>query len=150
MRWLLLDEIVSIQKNEKAVTRSRMPETAVSPEPILMEIMAQTGGLLLGAQKDFRKDIIFAKIETADFFDPQPGEPLEIEATSENLRPEGSWMEAVIRTSGGRRVARSRFLLMSVGRLDPEVSEPIVFHEAFMNHFRVREKVNRLCDFSPK
>ena len=141
MRWLLLDEVIRIEKNTSALTRSRIPQGPVSPEPLLMEMMAQTGGLLLGAEKEFEEDIIFAKIDSADFFDPQPGEPIEIEACSDSLRPEGSWMEASIKTSGGRPVARSRFLLMSVGRLAPEVKEPIVFHKAFMKHFRVLEKI---------
>ena len=141
MRWLLLDEVLSIQKKSKVCTRSRVPEGPVSAEPLLMEMMAQTGGLLLGAEKNFQDDIIFAKIETADFFDPRPGEAVEIEASSESLRPEGSWMDASIKAQDGRRVAQSRFLLMSVGRLAPGVQEPIVFHEAFMNHFQVREKL---------
>lgn len=141
MRWLLLDEVVSIQKQNRASTRSRVPEGPASAEPLLMEMMAQTGGLLLGAEKNFQEDIIFAKIEKADFSDPRPGEILEIEASSESLRPEGSWMDASIKTLDGRTVAQSRFLLMCVGRLQPGIQEPIVFHEAFMDHFRVLEKI---------
>ena len=141
MRWLLLDEVVSIEKNSKACTRSRVPEGPVSAELLLMEMMAQTGGLLLGAEKDFQEDIVFAKIEAADFFNPLPGQALEIESACEGLRTEGSWMDAVVKERGGRLVAKSRFLLISVGRLAPGIEKPIVFHEAFMNHFRVREKV---------
>lgn len=141
MRWLLLDEVVSIQKQNKARVRSRVPEGPVSAEPLLMEMMAQAGGLLLGAETNFNDDIIFAKIENADFFDPCAGETVEIEAFSESLRPEGSWIDAAIKTQAGKVVAKARFLLMSVGRLQPGVQEPIVFHEAFMNHFKVREKV---------
>ena len=140
MRWLLLDEVVSIQKN-KALTRSRVPDAPVSAEPLLMEMMAQTGGLLLGAEKNFQDDIIFAKIESADFFESRAEEPLEIEACSECLRPEGSWIDAAVKTQDGKKIAQARFLLMSVGKLEPGIQEPIVFHEAFMNHFRVREKV---------
>ena len=141
MRWLLLDEVVSIEKQRKARTRSRVPQGPVSAAPLLMEMMAQTGGLLLGAESDFQEDIIFAKIETADFFDPHPGEDLRIEASSGGLRPEGSWIDAVIETRDGKKVAQSRFLLVGVGRLDPAVQRPIVFHEAFMKHFRIREKI---------
>ena len=141
MRWLLLDEVISIQKKSKALAHSHVPEGPVSPEPLLMEMMAQTGGLLLGAEKNFQEDIIFAKIETADFFDPRPGEALEIEASSDSLRPEGGWVDAAVKTREGRIVAQSRFLLMSVGRLQPGIPEPIVFHENFMKHFRIREKV---------
>ncbi len=141
MRWLLLNEVVSIEKKRKACTRGCVPAGPVSAEPLLMEMMAQTGGLLLGAEKNFQEDIIFAKIEEADFFDPQPGEELQIEASSESLRPDGSWINATIKTPEGRIVANSRFLLIGVGRLDPSVQEPIVFHKAFMSHFRVLEKI---------
>ena len=141
MRWLLLDEVVSIEKKSKACTRSRVPQGPVSAEPLLMEMMAQTGGLLLGAEKDFQDDIIFAKIEAADFFDSSAGEEINIEATSEALRPEGSWMDASIKTLDGRTVATSRFLLMNAGRLEADAAGPVVFHEAFMNHFQVREKI---------
>ena len=141
MRWLLLDEVLSIKKNSKVCALARVPAQTVSAEPLLMEMMAQTGGLLLGAESDFQEDIIFAKIETADFFDPYPGEELRIEASSGGLRPEGSWIDAVIETRDGKKVAQSRFLLVGVGRLDPAVQRPIVFHEAFMKHFRIREKI---------
>lgn len=141
MRWLLLDEVLSIEKKCKACALSRVPAGPVSVEPLLMEMMAQTGGLLLGAEKNFQDDIIFAKIETADFFGSRPGEELRIEASSEALRPEGSWIDAVIETRDGKKAAQSRFLLISVGRLDPTVPRPIVFHEAFMKHFRIKEKI---------
>ena len=141
MRWRLLDEVMTIEKKTRVRTRSRVPEAPVSAEPLLMEMMAQTGGLLLGAEKNFEEDIIFAKIENAEFFDTKPGEEIEIEATSGALRPEGSLIDAAIQTKEGRRVAQARFLLMSVGRLQPDVQEPIVFHEAFMKHFRIKEKL---------
>lgn len=141
MRWLLLDEVLSIEKNSKACALAHVPIQPVSAEPLLMEMMAQTGGLLLGAESDFQEDIIFAKIETADFFGLRPGEALRIEASSGGLRPEGSWIDAVVETRDGKKAAQSRFLLMGVGRLDPTLRKPIVFHEAFMNHFRIREKI---------
>lgn len=141
MRWLLLDEVLSIQKKIKACTRGRVPAGPVSAEPLLMEMMAQTGGLLFGAEKNFQEDIIFTKIEEADFFDPRPGEELQIEASFAALRPEGSWIDAIIKAPDGRIVAKSRFLLMEAGRLAPAAREPIVFHEAFMNHFQVLEKI---------
>ena len=141
MRWLLLDEVVAIAKSRFARTRSRIPEHPVSAELLLMEMMAQTGALLLGAEKDFQEDLVFAKIDRADFYPGfQAGEKIEINASSDHLRPEGAWFEAEINAAGGK-VAQGRFFLINVGRLVPNHSFPITFHENFMNHFQIRMKV---------
>ena len=140
MRWLLLDEVTEIRKGRFAKTKSRVPAGA-SPAVLLMEMMAQTGGLLLGAEDDFARDIVFAKIEEADFSPSlKTGDSLEIEASSGDLRSEGAWLEAAVHSKGGQ-VARSRFLLVGAGNLRPELGRSVTFHPAFMNHFRVREKV---------
>ena len=141
MRWILLDEILNIQKGSRALTRSHVPDAPFSAELLMVEMMAQTGALVLGAEKDFQQDIIFAKIESVSFSDDRRlGEPVEIEAASENLRPEGAWFDAVVR--GGRgMIAEGRFLIMDVGHLVPGSEKPITFHDAFMNHFHVRSKI---------
>ena len=141
MRWLLLDEIIKIEKGKVAETRSHVPHCEFSPEPLLIEMMAQTAGLLLGLENDYEKDLIFAKIESAEFKGPfNSGNSLWIEATSEALKPEGAWLECVIQTNG-EEVARARLLLMSVERLLPEQKKSITFHETFMSRFQVLSKV---------
>ena len=67
MRWLLLDEVLTIRKGELARSRGRIPGGTFSPEPLLIEMMAQTGAVLLGAEDDFSKDMVFAKIQEANF-----------------------------------------------------------------------------------
>jgi len=141
MRWLLLDEVVSIEPGVKAQTQSHIPNEDVSPEFLMMEMMAQTGGLLLGAECDFKEDVIFAKIAEANFQSHyQKDERIHIEVSSENLRAEGAWMDGVITNQSGK-VAESRFLLMNVGHLLPDRKTSITFHDAFMNHFCVRDKI---------
>ena len=141
MRWRLLDEIISIEKSRKAVTRSHVLAGEFSPEILLIEMMAQTGALLLGAESNFQKDLIFAKIDTAGFMPPyQAGEPVWIESTSENLRPEGAWLDGVIRNRE-REIASSRVLLMPMDPLIPGHQEPVTFHQNFMEHYCVRDKV---------
>jgi 3-hydroxymyristoyl/3-hydroxydecanoyl-(acyl carrier protein) dehydratase len=141
MRWLLLDKVLSIRKGKKAVTESRVPKAPYSSEVLFVEMMAQTGGLLVGAESDYQKDVIFAKIESATFTPvPKPGTPIVIEAMSDGLAAEGGWIEGVITCAEGT-IARAKLLLMSVGRLIPENQRPITFHDNFMNHFKVREKI---------
>ncbi len=141
MRWLLLDEVEVIRKKILARTRSHVPAAEVSCELLFLEMMAQTGALLLGAEGDYREDLVFAKVEEASFSgDFKPGDPIHIEATCENLRPEGAWLDARIRAPQGE-IARSRFLLMKVARLGDSGSEPVTFHREFMSHFKISEKV---------
>ena len=141
MRWLLLDEIVSVERRLRAKSRSRVPDAPFSPEVLMIEMMAQTGALLIGAETDYKEDLIFAKIEEAEFEHPlSPGENLEIEVTSQDVRPAGAWLDGIIRMAG-KSIAKSRFLLMNVGPLIPENREPVSFHRDFMEHFRIREKV---------
>ena len=141
MRWLLLDEVVAIEKKAQAKAASHIPaDVTLSPQLALIEMMAQTGALLLGAESDFEQDLVFAKIESADFSEGcEPGQPVEIRATSENLRTDGAWLDGSV-TCGDRRIASSRFLLMNVGSLRDD-GNPVTFHEAFMRHFKIRDKV---------
>lgn len=141
MRWLLLDKVQSIQKGKKAVTTSKVPRAPYSSEVLFIEMMAQTGGLLVGAESDYQKDLIFAKIENATIADvPAPGTPLQIEAWSDSLSPNGGWLEGVITTAAGI-VAKAKFLLMAVDGLAPTRTKSITFHDAFMKHFNVRGKI---------
>ncbi len=141
MRWLLLEKVHSIHKGKKAVASAKVPRAPYSSEVLFIEMMAQTGGLLVGAESDFQKDLIFAKIETATIASvPKSGTPLKIEAWSESLGTEGGWLEATIICAEGL-VARAKFLLMAVSGLSPGQTKSITFHDAFMSHFNVREKI---------
>lgn len=141
MRWILLDEILEIKKGARAETRSRVPKSEFSQEVLLLEMMAQTGGLLLGAENDFKDDVIFAKIESSLFpLRGNPGEELHIVAIAERLHPEGSWVEAEVQSARGT-LAKAKLMLVNAGALVPGKAESTTFHEAFMKHFKVREKI---------
>ncbi len=141
MRWLLLDEILVIERKVKASARSHVPSSEFSPEILMMEMMAQTGALLLGAETDYQEDLVFAKIEEASFNAPvKENQVIYIHARPVNLRREGAQFEAWIENES-EKIAEARFLLMSVGHLIPEKEEPVTFHKVFMDYFRIREKI---------
>ena len=143
MRWLLLDEVLSINRGRYCRTKSRILDAPVSSEILLIEMMAQTAGLLLGAESDFNDDLVFTKIENAEFHQLYAqGDEIIIEATSNQLKSEGAWFDAQVRC-GNRRIASARFLLMNVGRLVQDSPSSITFHDAFMNYFSVRQKVKQ-------
>ena len=141
MRWLLLEKVHSIHKGKKAVASARVPKAPYSCEVLFIEMMAQTGGLLVGAESDYKKDLIFAKIENATITCvPASGTPLQIEAWPESLGTDGGWLEATITCAEGP-VAKAKLLLMAVSGLSPEQTKSITFHDAFMSYFNVREKI---------
>ncbi|MBU9888957.1 MAG: hypothetical protein KTQ49_03690 [Candidatus Omnitrophica bacterium] len=141
MRWLLLEKVRCIHKGKTALTCSRVPDSPYSPEVLFIEMMAQTGGLLVGAESDYQKDLLFAKIESASVTKvPDPGTPVEIEARSDGLGPEGGWLEGRI-MAASEVIARSKFLLMAVEGITPARTRPITFHDAFMEYFDVRGKL---------
>ncbi len=145
MRWLLLDEVLEICPKEFSLTRSHVPAAPFSPEVLMLEMMAQTGGLLFGAQTDFRDDIVFGKVELASFKGPfKPSCPLEIRVTAENLCPEeAAWFNGRI-TSEGIQLAEARFFLVKAGRLVPGREQSLTFPQAFLEHFQVRQKIRVL------
>ena len=145
MRWLVLDEVVSVEKGKRVCAKSRVPDpnTEASPEMLMVEMMAQAGGILLGAENDFQDNVVFAKIEEAKFYPGfKAGEALEIEALAENLRSEASWIQGRIQSSRGK-VAEAKLMLASVGELVPGAQGSITFHPEFMKHFQIREKMTR-------
>lgn len=143
MRWILLEEVVEILPRQSAVTRSRVPSAPYSPEVLILEMMAQTGGLLLGAESDYRQDIVFGKVEKTSFEGPfKPGATLEIRAVCEDPRPEGAWFQAEV-VSDGVKCAEGRFFLVNAGELVPGRPSSITFPESFLNHFDVRAKAAR-------
>ena len=142
MRWLLLDEIISIEKGRRARTRSHVPQAPeYSPELLMIEMMAQTAAVLMGAEKDFQEDLVFVKIDRSKFRkDFAAAGQIDIEARAETLRPEGAWFETTI-DRAGERIAEARLMLLNVGHFAAGKTEPMTFHGNFMNHFKVREKV---------
>lgn len=138
MRWVFLDKILELKKGRLARTLSRMPAAGgPSPQALLIEMMAQTAGLLAGAETSFEKDVIFAKIEKV-FFENLPPEKEEIviEALPDQAGENGGWFEASV-SRGGEPFAKGRLLLMNAGRLVPEREGSVTFHRAFMEHYRV-------------
>lgn len=155
MRWNVLDEIIRIEKGKCAVSSSHVPSAPVSPELLFTEMMAQTAGLLLGAETHFQEDVVFIKIHQAQFYPPfEAGRSLCVKAYADQIKPEGAWFEASVSLNGDSRgIAQARLLLMNIGRITahspegskeaplPEGEGPVTFHRNFMEHYRIHEKL---------
>ena len=108
MRWIWIDRFVSFEsgKAAKAVKNlsaaedyfaEHFPGYPVMPAPLILEGLAQTGGILVGEARDFREKVILAKIPKAKFYrDALAGEQLTYDVKVLVLREEGASVEGKV------------------------------------------------------
>ena len=102
MRWIWIDRFLEFHrgKSARAVKSLSMAEDhfadhfpgyPVMPATLILEGLAQTGGVLVGEVNDFQEKIVLAKVPWARFYrEAFPGEQLVYEAEVLHLRPEGA------------------------------------------------------------
>jgi 3-hydroxyacyl-[acyl-carrier-protein] dehydratase len=112
MRWMWIDRMVEFEsgKRAKAVKllslaedhfADHFPGYPVMPAALILEGLAQTGGILVGEANAFREKVILAKVPKAVFHrEMLAGELLEYEAEILHLRPEGASVAARVRVNG--------------------------------------------------
>ena len=108
MRWIWIDRYLEFHsgKSARAVKNlslaedffaDHFPGYPVMPASLILEGLAQAGGILVGEANDFQEKVILAKIPRAVFHrDMLAGERLVYEVEILNMRPEGA--------AGGGRV----------------------------------------------
>src|SRR5438034_7502894 len=108
MRWLWIDRFVEFSsgKSARAVKNlslaedhfaDHFPGYPVMPASLMLEGLAQTGGILVGHANDFREKVVLAKIVSAKFSrEAVAGEVLIYDVTMLHLRPEGASIEGRI------------------------------------------------------
>lgn len=108
------------------------------PSGYLIEMMAQAGAVLLGAESNYQDDIVFTKIEGVGFSGrPGNGKRLEIQVQPTGLRREGGWFQGQI-FQDGNKIVEGRILLMNIGRLRPDKVGPITFPKRLIEAIEVR------------
>ena len=102
MRWIWIDRFVDFQsgKSARAVKnlslaedhfRDHFPGYPVMPAALILEGLAQTGGILVGEVNNFQEKVVLAKVPRAVFHrEMLAGEQLVYEAEIQHLRPEGA------------------------------------------------------------
>lgn len=102
MRWWWIDRFVEFQSGKYAKTVKNVslaeeqldqywPAYPVMPHALIIEGLAQTGGLLVGQLSDFERSVVLAKVAKAKFyFAPQPGDKLCYTARLERIQPDGA------------------------------------------------------------
>ncbi len=102
MRWIHIDRITQLDEGKycKAVKNvslgedylsGHFPTYPVMPVSLMIEGMAQTGGILVGHAHGFREKIILAKISKATFHRlVKAGDQMILEAHAEEIHSEGA------------------------------------------------------------
>jgi 3-hydroxyacyl-[acyl-carrier-protein] dehydratase len=112
MRWCWIDRFVEFESGRfatavKSVSASEeylndhFPCYPIMPQSLVIEGLAQTGGLLAFENCGFSEKVILAKIPRAEFhFDARPGDLLTYRATLECSQPNGALASATSRVNG--------------------------------------------------
>jgi 3-hydroxyacyl-[acyl-carrier-protein] dehydratase len=112
MRWIWLDRFLDFEsrKSARAVKNlslaedlfaDHFPGYPVMPGCLLLEGLAQTGGILVGEANDFREKVVLAKVPSARFHrDVLAGEQVVYEVEMLHLRPEGAAIQGRVLAGG--------------------------------------------------
>ena len=108
MRWIWVDRIIELERASRCVSIKNIsmaedvlhdhfpatddhPAMPVLPNPLIVEGMAQTAGILVGHANDFKEKVILAKIGRAKFFRPAlPGFTLRYTAVIDRMDDAGA------------------------------------------------------------
>jgi 3-hydroxyacyl-[acyl-carrier-protein] dehydratase len=102
MRWIWIDRFESFEsgKSARAVKNlslaedyfaEHFPGYPVMPACLILEGLAQTGGILVGEANQFREKVVLAKVPRANFLrEAMAGQTLVYEAEILHLREEGA------------------------------------------------------------
>ncbi|MFK7736144.1 MAG: beta-hydroxyacyl-ACP dehydratase [Pirellulaceae bacterium] len=112
MRWYWVDRFEKLVSGVEAVTVKNvtlgeeplddyLPGYPHYPHSLMIEGMAQTGGLLLAEINEFTQKIVLAKVSKAEFHDiARPGDKIRLHAKLESLQPDGAILEGKIDRDG--------------------------------------------------
>ncbi len=131
MRWFWIDRFLELNHGQSAkavknVTlaeehlHDHFPGFAVMPGSLMIEGMAQTGGILLGELNNFEHNVILAKVPKVTFHSwAVPGDSLIYEATLVDARDEGGSTK-VTAYAGERLVAEAEIMFVHLPKDDPQ------------------------------
>jgi 3-hydroxyacyl-[acyl-carrier-protein] dehydratase len=112
MRWIWIDRFLELKSGRSARAVKNLslaedhfadhfPGYPVMPAALVLEGLAQTGGILVGEANNFQEKVVLAKVQRAVFHrEMVAGEQLEYEAEVLNLRPEGAAVLGRVRVDG--------------------------------------------------
>ena len=151
MRWFWIDRFTEFVRHTratsiKAVTlaeehlHDHFPGAAIVPATLILEGMAQTGGILVADNLDYKLQVVLAKVAGADFhFEVVPGDVIRFDAVIVETMPGGSLVRVVSRV-GDREQGEADLYF---GHLVAGTTIPKLFKDgemlAWIDHLRICE-----------
>jgi 3-hydroxyacyl-[acyl-carrier-protein] dehydratase len=118
MRWIWIDRFLEFNSGRSARAVKNLslaedhfadhfPGYPVMPGSLILEGLAQAGGILVGDANDFREKVVLAKVPWARFHrEARAGEQLVYDVELLHLRPEGAAVQGRA-TSGDEVIAEA-------------------------------------------
>lgn len=124
MRWTWIDRFLAFVPGQSAVAVKNLslaedyfadhfPGFPVMPAPLILEGLAQTGGILVGQAGSFEKNVVLAKMSARFHGEAYPGEQLTYETTLLDYNDTGARVAGVARC-GDRTLAEAEILFAHV------------------------------------
>ncbi len=160
MRWIWIDRILELDKGQRCVAvknislaedvlhdhfpaTSSRPAMPVMPNPLIVEGMAQTAGILVGHARNFAEKVILAKIGGAEFTDiAVPGQTIRFTAEIDRIDDAGASIQghvevfdSAIGPAQARPLAKIELLFSHIDQNRAGLDFPehnFVFTEQFM------------------
>ena len=140
MRWIWIDRFVSFESGKSAVAVKNLslaedhfadhfPGYPVMPAPLILEGLAQTGGILVGDANGFTRNVILAKIPKARFLrDACPGETLTYTTTLLQTGEVGGLVNGTVHV-GDELIAEAEIFFAHV---DPSQAKDLIGSDNFV------------------
>ena len=108
MRWFWIDRFVEFERGKRAVSiknvsiaeehlHSQVNSWPAMPHSLIIEGMAQTGGLLVGEVGGFEERVVLAKVGKAEFAFPVfPGDSLRYVAEVQRMQSDGAIVQGTV------------------------------------------------------
>src|SRR5215218_8128591 len=132
MRWTWIDRFVSFESGKSATAVKNLslaedhfadhfPGFPVMPAPLILEGLAQTGGILVGEANRYEKNVVLAKMNNVKFHrEAMAGEQLTYTTTIVALNETGAQVTAAAHSNGELVVeAEIMFAHVSAAHLPP-------------------------------
>ena len=160
MRWFWIDRFLEFERGRRAVAiknislaeehlESYAPGWCIMPSSLIVEGLAQTGGMLVGEMGAFEQRVVLAKLSRVHFhFHPEAGQTLTYRAEVQDLKPDGAMVSATSHV--GERLQAEADLVFAL--LDDRFKGVELFEPAglllLLRTFKLYE-VGRKSDGSP-
>ncbi|HUW85121.1 MAG TPA: 3-hydroxyacyl-ACP dehydratase FabZ family protein [Phycisphaerae bacterium] len=135
MRWFWIDKFVQFEpgKHARAVKNvsqaeehlhDHFPGYPIMPASLVIEGMAQTAGILVGHARDFKENVILAKVQQATFHGvARPGDQLVYDAHLERIDDDGASVRGCV-TRDDQPFAEIDIIFSHVGENQSELDLP--------------------------